>query len=182
MFKHGRNRDGILHGLAHALGLGTIVDAMFRPCWTWQFLHNDPIMFANVTTSSSANSPDGSSAIVLADHLNEQFDASLSWGDIDWFRSIWDGKIIEDALLCVEHGVDAACLSNHGGRQLDGAPAAIDLVTPCRDAVGDSIDIIADGGVRRGSDIVKARALGADAVMTARPCPGPCTRRSPAVL
>ena len=58
--------------------------------------------------------------------------------------------------------------SNHGGRQLDGAPAPIDLVAPCRDAVGDAIEIIADGGVRRGSDLVKARALGADAVMAGR--------------
>ena len=175
----GRRERDVRRGmeLPPKLGLGTIVDAMLRPSWTWQFLRNDPIMFANVTTSNSGiDSPDGSSAIDLADHLSEQFDASLSWDDIDWFRSIWDGKIIvkgiqtiEDALLCVERGVDAACLSNHGGRQLDGAPAPIDLVTPCRDAVGDSIEIIVDGGARRGSDIVKARALGADAVMTARP-------------
>ena len=61
------------------------------------------------------------------------------------------------------------CLSNHGGRQLDGAPATVDLIIPCREAVGDEIEIICDGGARRGSDLVKARALGADAVMTGRP-------------
>ena len=171
----GRRERDVRRGmeLPPKLGLGTIVDGMLRPSWTWQFLRNDPIVFAKVTTSSSvADSPDGSSAIVLADHLSKQFDPSLSWDDIDWFRSQWDGKLIvkgvqtvADALLCVERGVDAVCLSNHGGRQLDGAPAPIDLVAPCREAVGDNIEIIADGGVRRGSDMVKARALGADAVM-----------------
>ena len=175
----GRRERDVRRGmeLPPKLGLGTIVDGLLRPSWTWQFLRNDPIMFANITTSrSGVDSPDGSSAIVLADHLSEQFDASLSWDDIDWFRSVWDGKIVvkgvqtvEDALLCAERGVDAVCLSNHGGRQLDGAPAPVDLVAPCREAVGDSVEIIADGGVRRGSDIVKARALGADAVMAGRP-------------
>ncbi|MXW74604.1 MAG: alpha-hydroxy-acid oxidizing protein [Acidimicrobiaceae bacterium] len=175
----GRRERDVRRGmeLPPKLGLGTIVDGMLRPSWTWQFLRNDPIVFANVTTSSSgADSPDGSSAIVLADHLSKQFDPSLSWDDIDWFRSQWDGKLIvkgvqtvADALRCVERGVDAVCLSNHGGRQLDGAPAPIDLVAPCREAVGDNIEIIADGGVRRGSDMVKARALGADAVMAGRP-------------
>jgi len=65
-------------------------------------------------------------------------------------------------------GFDAICLSNHGGRQLDGAPAALDLVEPTRDAVGDNVEIIVDGGSRRGSDMLKARALGADSVMAGR--------------
>lgn len=175
----GRRERDVRRGmeLPPKLGLGTVVDGMLRPSWTWQFLRNDPIVFANVTSSGSAGDrPDGTSAVVLSEHMAEQFDPALSWDDIDWFRSGWDGKLIvkgvqtvEDALACVEHGVDAVCLSNHGGRQLDGAPAPIDLVAPCREAVGDGIEIIADGGVRRGSDIVKARALGADAVMAGRP-------------
>ena len=175
----GRRERDVRRGmeLPPKLGLDTIIDGMLRPSWTWQFLRNDPIVFANVTSSLKGDDkPDGTSAVVLSEHLAEQFDPSLSWDDIDWFRSQWDGKLIvkgvqtvADALLCVERGVDAICLSNHGGRQLDGAPAPIDLVAPCRDAVGDSVEIIADGGVRRGSDIVKARALGADAVMAGRP-------------
>lgn len=178
----GRRERDVRRGmeLPPKLGLGTIIDGLLRPAWTWQFLRNDPIVFANLTLGGSAgdtnNKPDGTSAVVLVEHFAEQFDPSLSWRDLEWLRSRWDGKIIvkgvqtvEDALLCVEHGMDAVCLSNHGGRQLDGAPAPIDLVAPCRDAVGDRIEIIADGGVRRGSDIVKARALGADAVMMGRP-------------
>lgn len=175
----GRRERDVRRGmeLPPKLGFDTIVDGILRPSWTWQFLRNDPIMFANVTSSSrGGNKPDGTSAVVLSEHLAQQFDPSLSWDDIDWFRSRWDGKLIvkgvqttDDAVLCAERGVDAVCLSNHGGRQLDGAPAPIDLVAPCREAVGDSIEIIADGGVRRGSDMVKALALGADAVMAGRP-------------
>ena len=180
----GRRERDVRRGmeLPPKLGLGTIVEGMLRPSWTWQFLRNEPIVFANVTSSTvpsahgADGTPDGTSAVVLSEHLAEQFDPSLSWDDIDWFRSLWRQKLIvkgvqtvEDARLCVERGVDALCLSNHGGRQLDGAPAPIDLVAPCREAVGDRIEIIADGGVRRGSDIVKARALGADAAMAGRP-------------
>ncbi len=175
----GRRERDVRRGmeLPPKLGLGTIVDGMLRPAWTWQFLRNEPIVFANVTSSRRGDDePDGTSAVVLSEHMAKQFDPALSWDDIDWFRSQWDGKLIvkgvqttADALLCVERGADAVCLSNHGGRQLDGAPAPIDLVAPCRGAAGGSIEIIADGGVRRGSDIVKARALGADAVMAGRP-------------
>ncbi|NIR35413.1 MAG: alpha-hydroxy-acid oxidizing protein, partial [Actinobacteria bacterium] len=150
----GRRERDVRRGmeLPPKLGLDTIVDGLRRPGWTWSFLRNEPIVFANVATSSSAGAiPDGTSAVDLAGHINSQFDASLSWGEIEWLRSIWAGKIVvkgiqtvADTVLAVEHGVDAACLSNHGGRQLDGAPAPIDLVAPCRDAVGDAIEIIAD--------------------------------------
>ena len=111
----------------------------------------------------------------LAQYINSQFDPSLSWTDIDWFRQHWDGKVVvkgiqsvADARIAVEHGVDGIALSNHGGRQLDGAPAPIDLVAPVADAVAGKVAILCDGGVRRGSDIVKAVALGADACMIGR--------------
>ena len=90
-------------------------------------------------------------------------------------RSMWDGPIVikgiqtvADAVLAADAGVEAIALSNHGGRQLDSAPAIVDLVAPVADAVGDRIEIICDGGVRRGSDIVKAVALGARACMAGR--------------
>ncbi|MDW3219544.1 MAG: alpha-hydroxy acid oxidase [Acidimicrobiales bacterium] len=175
----GRRERDVRRGmeLPPKLGPGTIVDGLRHPGWTRRFLTNEPIVFANVATSTRAQSvPDGSSAVDLAQQINTQFDPSLNWDEIAWLRSIWDGKIVvkgiqtvADAELCVEHGVDAACLSNHGGRQLDGSPATISLVAPTRDAVGDAIEIIVDGGCRRGSDLVKARALGADAVMAGRP-------------
>ena len=78
-------------------------------------------------------------------------------------------QTIEDAKLSVQHGVDAIALSNHGGRQLDDAPNPIDLVQPVFNAVGGQVEIFCDGGIRRGSDIVKAIALGADACMIGRP-------------
>ena len=108
-------------------------------------------------------------------YVNTQFDPNLSWDDVDWFRSMFDGPIVvkgiqsvDDAVLAAERGVDAIALSNHGGRQLDSSPAPIDLVAPVVDAVGDRTEVICDGGVRRGSDIVKAVALGARACMAGR--------------
>ncbi|HEY2813582.1 MAG TPA: alpha-hydroxy acid oxidase [Acidimicrobiales bacterium] len=150
------------------LGLGTLVDGALHPAWTWAFARSDPITFANVASHRG-------DAVSLSDHVNHQFDPSLSWADIEWFRANWDGHIvikgiqtIDDAVLSVDHGIDGIALSNHGGRQLDGAPAPISLVAPVRDRVGDAITVICDGGVRRGSDIVKAIALGADACMIGR--------------
>jgi len=99
----------------------------------------------------------------------------MSWPDVEWLRSIWDGPIIlkgiqtvDDARTAADSGIEAIALSNHGGRQLDGAPATLDLVAPVADAVGGRSEIICDGGIRRGSDIVKAIALGADACMIGR--------------
>ncbi len=119
---------------------------------------------------------DGSTAISLAEHVASQFDQALSWDDIDWLRSFWDGPIVlkgiqtvADAKQAVACGVTGIGLSNHGGRQLDDAPAPLELVEPVRDEVGDQATVICDGGVRRGSDIVKALALGADAVSVGRP-------------
>ena len=116
-----------------------------------------------------------SSPVTLADYINSQFDPALSWHDVDWLRSVWDGPIVikgiqtvDDARLAVDAGVEAIALSNHGGRQLDGAPAAFSLVAPVADAVGGRVEIICDGGVRRGSDIVKALAAGATACMAGR--------------
>jgi L-lactate dehydrogenase (cytochrome) len=111
----------------------------------------------------------------LSDYINTQFDPALSWSDIGWLRSVWNGQIVlkgvqtvEDAVLAAGSGVDAIALSNHGGRQLDGTPAALSLVAPVADAVSGEVEIICDGGVRRGSDIVKAVAAGATACMAGR--------------
>ncbi|MFQ5473601.1 MAG: alpha-hydroxy acid oxidase, partial [Dehalococcoidia bacterium] len=113
--------------------------------------------------------------VSLADFVSSQFDPSLSWEDIAWFRSVWNGPIVlkgvqtvEDARLAADAGVQAVVLSNHGGRQLDGAPPPLELVAPVAEAVGDRIEILCDGGVRRGSDIVKAVALGARACLIGR--------------
>jgi L-lactate dehydrogenase (cytochrome) len=149
------------------VGLGTLVDGALHPAWTWAFVRSEPISFANVGT--------GDDAVSLAEYVNSQFDPSLSWDDIDWMRSFWKGPIVvkgiqtvDDARIAADSGVEAIALSNHGGRQLDSAPAPIDLVAPVVDAVGDRAAVLCDGGVRRGSDIVKAVALGAAAAMAGR--------------
>jgi L-lactate dehydrogenase (cytochrome) len=154
------------------VGLGTLLDGARHPGWTWEFVRAEPITFANVV---GRGVPDGTSAVSLAAQVSSQFDRSLSWRDVDWMRSIWPGPMVikgiqtvADAVLAAEAGIEAIALSNHGGRQLDDAPAPIDLVAPVADAVGDRLEIICDGGVRRGSDIVKAVASGARACMIGR--------------
>ncbi|MFM9082752.1 MAG: alpha-hydroxy acid oxidase, partial [Actinomycetota bacterium] len=163
----GRRERDVRRGftLPPKLGLGTIIDGLTRPAWTWDFLRGGEITFANV-----AGSVGGGTAVTLSDFISSQFDPSLSWDDIAWFRERWSGPIVvkgiqsvADARLAVDHGAEGIMLSNHGGRQLDHSPAPIDLVAPVREAVGDRTTIICDGGIRRGSDIVKAIALGADA-------------------
>jgi L-lactate dehydrogenase (cytochrome) len=170
----GRRERDVRRGfsLPPTIGPGTIVDGALHPGWTMAFVRGEPIRFANVVGRDVG---DGASPITLSDYVNSQFDPSLAWEDIDWLRSVWDGPIIvkgiqtvEDAVLAAERGVDAIALSNPGGRQLDGAPAAFSLVAPVADAVGDRTEVICDGGVRRGSDIVKAVAAGATAAMAGR--------------
>jgi L-lactate dehydrogenase (cytochrome) len=170
----GRRERDVRRGftLPPKIGLGTLIDGVVHPAWTWAFVRSEPIRFANVVGSSVG---DGASAVSLAAQVNSQFDQSLSWADVDWLRSIWDGPIVikgiqtvADALIAADAGVEAIALSNHGGRQLDSAPAILDLVAPVVDAVGDRVEIICDGGVRRGSDIVKAVCLGASACMAGR--------------
>ncbi len=171
----GRRERDVRRGmtLPPKLGPGTLIDGVLHPAWTWDFLRNEPITFANV---AGYDTEDGSSAVSLAEHMHRQFDDALSWDDVDWLRSVWDGPIIlkgiqsvADAKQAVACGVDGIGLSNHGGRQLDYAPAPIALVEPVRQEVGDQATIICDGGARRGSDVVKAIALGADAVSIGRP-------------
>jgi L-lactate dehydrogenase (cytochrome) len=154
------------------LGLGTLIDGLLHPSWTWAFARAEPITFSNVSGSSA---PADGRAVNLAEYTNAQFDPALSWRDLDWFRAEWGGPIVlkgiqsvADARLAADAGVEAIALSNHGGRQLDGSPAILELVPPVADAVGDRVEIICDGGVRRGSDIVKAVALGARACMAGR--------------
>jgi len=170
----GRRERDVRRGfsLPPKIGPGTIVDGALHPGWTWDFITAAPITFANVNSSTSR---DGTTAVSLSDYINSQFDQALNWSDIEWFRSIWSGPIVlkgiqhvEDARIAVEHGIEAIALSNHGGRQNDAAPAPVDLVAPVRDAIGGEAEIICDGGIRRGGDIVKAVALGADACMVGR--------------
>ncbi|MFQ5691178.1 MAG: alpha-hydroxy acid oxidase [Gemmatimonadota bacterium] len=154
------------------LGLDTLIDGLRHPGWTWDFLRAEPIVFSNVVGRGVGH---GADAIDLADYVNEQFDPGLAWRDVEWLRSIWDGPIVlkgiqtvQDAVLAAEAGVPAIVLSNHGGRQLDGAPPPLELVAPVVDRVGDRLEVLCDGGVRRGPDIARALALGARACLVGR--------------
>ena len=171
----GRRERDVRRGfsLPPKVGLDTIIDGIRHPRWTSDFLRAEPIQFANVKGSSAVG--DGSTPVTLSDYINSQFDPALSWSDIEWFRDNWPGMImikgvqtVEDAEIAADMKLDGVILSNHGGRQLDYAPSPIDLVAPVADAVGDRTAVICDGGVRRGSDIVKAVAMGADACMIGR--------------
>lgn len=170
----GRRERDVRHGftLPPRLGPGTLLDGALHPGWTWDFVRAEPITFANITGTGV---PDGAEAVNLAEYINGQFDPALSWRDLDWFRAAWDGPIVlkgiqsvDDARLAADAGVEAIALSNHGGRQLDGSPPPAELIAPVADAIGDRAEIICDGGIRRGSDIVKAVALGARACMIGR--------------
>jgi L-lactate dehydrogenase (cytochrome) len=104
-----------------------------------------------------------------------QFDPTLNWRDIEWIRSIWPGKLIlkgildaEDARVAASLGVSVLVVSNHGGRQLDGAPSSISALPKVVDAVGGKIEILFDGGIRSGQDVMRALALGARACMIGR--------------
>ena len=170
----GRRERDVRSGftLPPKLGLGTLVDGVLHPGWTLAFLRSEPIVFANVAGRAVG---DGSDPVSLADYINTQFDPSLGWRDVEWLKSIWNGPLVlkgvqtvEDAEMAADAGVDAVALSNHGGRQLDDAPPPLELIAPVVDRVGDRLEVICDGGVRRGSDVVKAVALGARACMTGR--------------
>ena len=151
--------------------LSNIVNLMTKPRWCLGMLGTRRHTFRNlvghveeVTNMSS-----------LASWTNEQFDPRLSWADVEWVRKLWGGKLIlkgimdvEDARLAVNSGADALIVSNHGGRQLDGAPSSIAALPAIVDAVGSQIEVWMDGGIRSGQDVLKAWALGAKGTMIGR--------------
>ena len=171
----GRRERDVRRGftLPPKMGIDILFEGMIRPSWSLRLAFSEPISFANVANNTDI---DGSTAVDLAAFMNEQFDPTLSWEDVEWMRSLWDGPVVvkgvqsvADAVIARDRGLDGIVLSNHGGRQLDSAPSIIELVPPVAAAVGGDLDIVCDGGVRRGGDIVKALALGATSCMIGRP-------------
>jgi len=145
----------------------TATQALAAPGYLWDLMTTPEIRPANFVHMKI----DGG----LIGFINTQFDRTVTWDDARWLREAWDGKLAikgivtpEDAQRCVAIGADAVWVSNHGGRQLDTAPASIDTLPGIVDAVAGNAEIVLDGGVRRGSDIVKALALGANAVALGR--------------
>lgn len=153
------------------LGLGNVLDYATRIGWLLRMATGPRITFGNL------EAPGGQKAALttLVQHISAQFDPTVTWKEIDWLKSVWPGRIAlkgvlhpDDARRAVERGVDAVIVSNHGGRQLDGAPSAISALPAIVDAVEGRAEVLMDGGIRRGSDVVKALALGAKGCLIGR--------------
>ena len=151
--------------------LSNIIDTMLRPDWLLDFLTSPRMKLENVLTHADA-APDLFSII---EYTTAQFDPTLTWDDMAWMIDEWGGPFaikgiltVDDARRAVETGVSALILSNHGGRQLDHAPSPIRVLPEVVEALGARVEIILDGGVRRGTDVIKALCLGARAVMVGR--------------
>jgi L-lactate dehydrogenase (cytochrome) len=144
--------------------IANIVNLISKPRWCIGMLGAKRRNFGNIV--GHVRGVSGMTS--LSDWISQQFDPSLNWGDIAWIRKQWGGKLIlkgiqdiEDAKLALNVGADAIVVSNHGGRQLDGAVSSIEALPPIIDAVGNRIEVHMDGGIRSGQDVLRAMALGA---------------------
>jgi L-lactate dehydrogenase (cytochrome) len=151
--------------------LSKLVDFASKPSWVAGVLRGKRRSFGNIVGHVKGTED----LTKLSEWTASQFDTSLNWKDIDWIRSIWPGKLIlkgildvEDAELAAKTGAQAIVVSNHGGRQLDGAPSSIEVLPEIVDSVGSQIEIMFDGGIRTGMDVVRALALGAKSCMIGR--------------
>jgi L-lactate dehydrogenase (cytochrome) len=167
--RHADTRNGMT--VPPELRLRNIVDIATKPAWALSVLRGKRKTFGNlaghVRGMENVNS--------LAQWIAGQFDPALSWKDVEWIRSLWPGKLIikgvldvEDARLAAKTGASAIVVSNHGGRQLDGAPSSISALPSIVDAVGGDSEIIFDGGIRSGQDVVRALGLGARSCLLGR--------------
>jgi L-lactate dehydrogenase (cytochrome) len=153
------------------LTLKNIMNMATKPGWCMGMLGTRRRGFGNIVGHAN-NVSDMSS---LSSWTAEQFDPRLSWDDVEWLRKRWGGKLIikgimdpEDARLAAQSGADALIVSNHGGRQLDGAESSISALPAIMDAVGQQMEVHLDGGIRSGQDVIKALALGARGVYIGR--------------
>jgi L-lactate dehydrogenase (cytochrome) len=149
----------------------TLLDFAMHWRWLLDVGLGPKIKFRNFLDTSV----DANDAVTITQFIAGQYDLSVSWRDVEWFKSQWGGPVLlkgllspADALLAIDSGIDGIIVSNHGGRQLDGAISAISALPDIVDAVAGRIPLILDGGVRRGSDVIKAIALGATACMIGR--------------
>lgn len=148
-----------------------MLNLLTKPRWCLGMLGTKRRQFGNIIGHVKGVDSMGS----LSDWTAKQFDPRLNWGDVEWIKKRWGGKLIlkgiqdvEDARLAADSGADAMIVSNHGGRQLDGAPSSIEALPPIADAVGSRIEVWMDGGIRSGQDVLKAVALGAKGTLIGR--------------
>jgi L-lactate dehydrogenase (cytochrome) len=147
---------------------GTLLDVMTKPGWVLNVLTGRRKSFGNL----EGRIPDAKTLTTLGQWIAGQFDPTLSWKDVEWVKSLWGGKLIlkgildvEDAKIAASTGADAIVVSNHGGRQLDGTVSSIRALPEVVQAVGDRIEVLFDGGIRSGQDVLRALALGAKGTM-----------------
>ena len=169
----GQRHKDIVNGLSAPpkLTLKNMLNIATKPRWALGMLGTQRRQFGNIV--GHVTGVDDMSS--LSTWTAQQFDPSLNWDDVAWVKSQWDGKLIikgildvEDARLAAASGADALVVSNHGGRQLDGAESSIRALPKIVDAVGSQIEIHMDSGIRSGQDVLKARALGARGVYIGR--------------
>ncbi len=180
----GLRRSDIRHGMNSAptprTRMARIGDVLGHPRWLWDVpVKGSPLVFGNL----SAYVPAARNLEAFKAWVDAQFDPGVTWRDIEWLRQEWDGPLIikgvleaDDACMAARIGAQGVVVSNHGGRQLDGAPASADVLPRVADALdrvasagAQRCTVLVDGGIRQGSDLVKARALGADGALIGRP-------------
>ena len=169
----GQRHKDLKNGLSAPpkLTIANLINIASKPRWALGMLGTSRREFGNIVGHVKGVENMGS----LSAWTAQQFDPRLNWGDVEWIKKRWRGKIIlkgiqdvEDARLAVESGADAMIVSNHGGRQLDGAQSSIEALPAIVDAVGKQIEVHMDGGIRSGQDVLKARALGAQGTYIGR--------------
>ena len=169
----GQRHKDLKNGLSAPpkLTIANMINIATKPRWALGMLGTSRREFGNIVGHVKGVENMGS----LSAWTAQQFDPRLNWGDVEWIKKRWGGKIIlkgiqdvEDARLAVESGADAMIVSNHGGRQLDGAQSSIEALPAIVDAVGSKIEVHMDGGIRSGQDVLKARALGAQGTYIGR--------------
>ena len=162
----GVRRQDIKNGLSvpPRLTLRNALEIAARPAWVWGVLFGKRRTFGNL----AGRTPGSKSLVTLSQWIAAQFDPTVSWKDVEWVRKQWPGKLIlkgildaEDARIAATTGADAIVVSNHGGRQLDGAPSTICALPAVAEAIGGRCEVLFDGGIQCGQDVLKALALGA---------------------
>ncbi len=153
------------------LRIGNLLDIATKPAWALSVLRGKRKTFGNIS-GHVAGMEDVNS---LSTWTSGQFDPALNWKDVEWIAGLWGGKLIlkgildvEDARIAAKTGAAALIVSNHGGRQLDGAPSSISMLPKIADAVGSDVEVMFDGGIRSGQDVFRALALGARSCMSGR--------------
>jgi L-lactate dehydrogenase (cytochrome) len=167
-----RERDAVYGFSSGRLRLRSIGSWLRHPDWLYRALIKKDLELVNLASAARPTEFDDMS---LLDYFNSQIDRSLTWKDVEWLATLWDGPLVikgvqtvADCRNAANAGATAVMLSNHGGRQLEGAPAPVDCIADVADALHDKLEIICDGGIRRGTHIIKALALGATACSIGR--------------